>query len=139
MYYSWNDVSVARNLTEGDTNPISQDRSTNQEPATQPALALVSGDLIYVAIASSQNDRSPSVISKVDPVWDPGAGRNCLVKLSVVVNLDGKPEDIKVTQSGGKLADEKAVEALKQWRFRPGVRNCVPAKVRASVEMNFKS
>lgn len=133
MHDSWSSVSVARNLAEGDVTPIRADQARE----AQPALALVSKDQIYIAFAS-KNDQRPSVISKVDPVWDPGLITNSMVKLSVLVDLDGRPEDIRITQSGGKGFDERAVEALKQWRFRPGSRNCVPAKVRASVEMTFR-
>ena len=33
--------------------------------------------------------------------------------------------------------DENAIQALKQWRFRPGMRNGVPVDVSLNIEVNF--
>jgi TonB family protein len=33
--------------------------------------------------------------------------------------------------------DENAIQALKQWRFRPGMRNGVPVDVALNIEVNF--
>jgi outer membrane biosynthesis protein TonB len=34
--------------------------------------------------------------------------------------------------------DEKAIEAVGHWRFRPGTNNGVPVRVRARIEVNFR-
>jgi TonB family protein len=34
--------------------------------------------------------------------------------------------------------DEKAIEAVHQWRFLPGRNKGMPVKVRAQVEVNFR-
>ena len=38
----------------------------------------------------------------------------------------------------GMGLDEKALEALKQWKFKPGSKDGKPVKVQASIEMNFR-
>ena len=40
--------------------------------------------------------------------------------LSIVVNTDGKAEQIKVVKSLGMGLDEKAIEAVQKWRFPAG-------------------
>ena len=34
--------------------------------------------------------------------------------------------------------DEKAIEAVKQWRFEPGMKNDKAVAVRATIEVNFR-
>jgi protein TonB len=83
----------------------------------------------------------PSVLSKVDPEYSEEARKakySGSVMLSIVVNTDGKAEDIKVVKSLGMGLDEKAIEAVQKWRFLPGKNKGVPVKVRAQIEVNFR-
>ncbi len=83
----------------------------------------------------------PSVLSKVDPEYSEEARKakySGSVMLSIVVNTDGKAEDIKVVKSLGMGLDEKAIEAVQKWRFSPGKNKGVPVKVRAQIEVNFR-
>jgi TonB family protein len=83
----------------------------------------------------------PSVLSKVDPEYSEEARKakySGSVMLSIVVNTDGKAEDIKVVKSLGMGLDEKAIEAVQKWRFIPGKNKGVAVKVRAQIEVNFR-
>jgi TonB family protein len=60
------------------------------------------------------------------------------VVLSIIVDSTGKPRDIKVIRSLGLGLDEKAIEAVTKWKFRPGYRNGQPVAVQASIEVNFR-
>ena len=84
---------------------------------------------------------APSVISKVDPQYTEEA-RNAKysgsVMLSVVINTEGKADNIQIVKSLGMGLDEKAIEAVQQWRFRPGTNQGVPVNVRAQIEVNFR-
>jgi TonB family protein len=83
----------------------------------------------------------PAVLSKVDPEYS-GEARKAKysgsVLLSVVVNTDGRPDNIRVMRSLGMGLDEKAIEAVKLWRFRPGVSHGIPVRVRAQIEVSFR-
>jgi TonB family protein len=59
------------------------------------------------------------------------------VLLSLVVGADGRPRDMRVVRPLGMGLDEKALEAVKQWRFDPAKRDGVPVAVYISVEVNF--
>jgi TonB family protein len=60
------------------------------------------------------------------------------VMLSLVVDENGKAQNIRVTKSLGHGLDEKAVEAVKKWRFKPSMKDGKPVPVIASAEVNFR-
>jgi TonB family protein len=81
------------------------------------------------------------VLSKVDPEYSEDARKakySGQVTLSVVVGTDGKAENIRVVRSLGMGLDEKAVEAVQQWRFRPGTIKGVAVRVRAQILVTFR-
>jgi TonB family protein len=58
--------------------------------------------------------------------------------LSVIVGPDGLAHDIKVTNTLGLGLDEKAIEAVKKWRFEPAMKDGKPVNVLISVQVNFR-
>jgi TonB family protein len=60
------------------------------------------------------------------------------VVLSVKVEPDGVAHNIKVIRSIGLGLDEKAIEAVSQWKFKPGTKDGVPVTVAAQIEVNFR-
>ena len=60
-----------------------------------------------------------------------------VVVLSLIVGADGRPRDIHVARSLGLGLDEKAIEAVKTWKFEPGKNNGVPVAVQIAVEVDF--
>ena len=58
--------------------------------------------------------------------------------LSVVVGSDGRPHDIKVVQELGHGLDEKAVEAVKEWKFEPAMKDGKPVAVQTYVQVKFQ-
>jgi TonB family protein len=59
----------------------------------------------------------------------------CVLKL--IVGVDGLPRDIRVTLSIGMGLDEKAVEAVRKWRFSPALKDGEPVPVEIAVEVDF--
>jgi periplasmic protein TonB len=57
--------------------------------------------------------------------------------LYVVVGPDGKPRDIKVSRTLGLGLDEKAIEAVKNWRFEPATKDGKPVAVAINIEVTF--
>jgi TonB family protein len=60
------------------------------------------------------------------------------VLLSLVVDENGVPQEIKVVRSLGLGLDQKAIEAVQKWRFKPGLKDGKAVPVSANIEVNFR-
>jgi periplasmic protein TonB len=61
-----------------------------------------------------------------------------IVTLMLVVGKDGRPYDIHVRQSLGMGLDEQAIDAVKNWRFRPATLDGQPVDAQIAIEVNFR-
>jgi protein TonB len=60
------------------------------------------------------------------------------VVLWVVVGPDGRPRDIRVQRTLGMGLDQKAIEAVRSWKFEPAKKDGQPVAVQINVEVNFR-
>ena len=84
---------------------------------------------------------APTLISKIEPEYSEEARKakySGSVLLSIVVDANGLPRDIKVVRPLGLGLDQKAIEAVAKWRFRPGMKGGKPVAVQAQVEVSFR-
>jgi len=84
---------------------------------------------------------APQIVFKVDPEYSEQARKakyQGTVVLNLVVQKDGSVRDVKILQPLGLGLDEKAVEAVMQWRFKPGMRQGQAVDVSAIVEVTFR-
>ena len=84
---------------------------------------------------------APALLFKVEPEYSEEARKakfQGTVVLYVVVDEKGQPRDLKVVRPLGLGLDEKAIEAVQKWRFRPGQLNGKPVSVAATIEVNFR-
>lgn len=58
--------------------------------------------------------------------------------LDITVDERGEVHDIHVTRSLDKRLDKKAIDAVKEWKFKPATREGNPVAVRTSVEVEFR-
>src|SRR5581483_490210 len=82
-----------------------------------------------------------ALIWKIEPEYSDEARRAKVqgtVLLYLDVDADGKPSNILVRQGLGLGLDEKAVEAVRQWKFRPGRQNGRAVTTSATVEVSFR-
>jgi TonB family protein len=78
-----------------------------------------------------QGASDPSVLSQVDPEFSEEARKakfQGLCILTIIVEADGTPSNIRVRGGLGMGLDEKAIEAVKKWRFRPSMKNGHPVR-----------
>ena len=61
------------------------------------------------------------------------------MQCTVTLSFDDKgvPTNVHVTRAWGMGLDEKAIDALQKWRFRPGTRDGKPVPVTLVVEISF--
>jgi TonB family protein len=84
---------------------------------------------------------APIVLSKKDPEYSEEARKakyQGTVLLSIEVSPSGIASNIKVVRSLGLGLDEKAIDAVKQWKFKPGYKDGKPVTVAATIEVNFR-
>lgn len=83
---------------------------------------------------------APEAIDSPDPQYTEEARQaktqgTCVLWL--IVDSSGHPQDIKVERGLGHGLDAKAIEAVRQWRFQPAMRDGKPVNVEISVEVEF--
>lgn len=61
-----------------------------------------------------------------------------VVGLWLIVGPDGRPRDIRVQRSLGMGLDEKAVNAVRTWKFEPAKKDGVAVPVQITVEVSFR-
>ncbi len=98
------------------------------------------GDIGGGARGSMSATVSPVLLYRVEPEFSEEARKakhQGIVILYGEVDTDGKLRNVRVVQGLGLGLDEKAIEAVKQWRFRPGYRDGKPMVASATIEVNF--
>jgi periplasmic protein TonB len=84
---------------------------------------------------------APKVTYQPDPEYSEEARKakyQGVCVLSLIVGPDGKPRDVKVARSLGLGLDEKAIEAVNQWKFEPAQKDGKPVAVAINVEVTFR-
>jgi len=61
-----------------------------------------------------------------------------VVVLWLVIGADGHPREIQIARRLGMGLDEKAVEAVRTWRFDPARKDGQPVAVQMNVEVSFR-
>ena len=99
------------------------------DPASVPQRIRVEG--------SVQDSR---LVEKIAPVYPPRTEEDVheagVVQLAVVVGKDGIVKDVHPL-AGPELLTDSAMEAVRQWRYRPTLLNGIPVEVQTTVEVSF--
>ena len=83
----------------------------------------------------------PKIIYQPEPEFSEEARKAKfmgVVTVSIVVDATGRPQNVRVTRGVGMGLDEKAMEAVRQYRFKPATENGKPVAVYLNVEVNFE-
>jgi TonB family protein len=114
---------------------------TDQGPADQQGARLPDGEADGVYRVGGAIS-APVILYGPQAVYSAEARRahlqgKCLV--SLVVDTRGNPQNVQVVHPLGKGLDEKAIEAVKQFRFTPATRNGItPVPVKIAVQVEFR-
>jgi TonB family protein len=84
---------------------------------------------------------APKLVYVPDPEYTEQARRakyQGVCVISTVVDAQGNPTHVQVVRQLGMGLDNKAVEAVKQYKFEPGMRLGKPVAVGVKIEVNFR-
>jgi periplasmic protein TonB len=117
------DLSGVPNLLEGGSRPIL--------PAVRP--------LSTVAPLRISRMSEGNLIHKVQPAY-PALARTARIQgavvLEAVISKQGTIENLKVL-AGHPMLVHAAIEAVRQWRYRPYILNSEPVEVETQITVNF--
>lgn len=106
-------------------------------PQTQPGYrGGIGGGIYRIGGGVSQ----PSIIHKVEPEYSEEARKakwQGTVKVSVIIDETGHARNITVEKPLGLGLDQKAIEAVQKWLFKPGMKDGKPVAVYASIDITF--
>lgn len=160
-------VKVAMNVTEFSQSPIPADafqipagyqavpmqdlmkafslipggRAKTQPPAAAPASPRQVAVYTGATVKPGNGVSNPIPINRPAPQYDESARRAKVeggVLLSLVIDPEGHTRNIKVVRSLHPGLDQKAIEAVNNWTFKPGMKDGQPVAVQATVEVTFR-
>ena len=85
-------------------------------------------------------EQQSKLTTKVQPVYPApakAAGTQGTVVLDTVISADGVPEEISVIASPSDDLTQSALEAVRQWRYRPTLLNGNPVEVTTEVRVSY--
>lgn len=71
------------------------------------------------------------------PIAAKSAGVQGTVELEITVTKDGVPAELRVVRSPSDDLSESALEAVRQWRYRPTLLNGSPVEIISTVIVNY--
>jgi TonB family protein len=83
----------------------------------------------------------PTLAYKIEPQYSEearAAAYQGTVVVSTTIGADGTAQNMQVIRSLGMGLDEKALQAISQWKFKPGTKDGQPVPVQATIEVNFR-
>jgi protein TonB len=90
-------------------------------------------------IRQGGNVTAASLINKVNPVYPPLARQTRIsgtVRLHAIIGKDGAIQQLEV-MSGHPLLQQAALDAVRQWRYRPTLLNGEPVEVDTTIDVIF--
>jgi TonB family protein len=146
--YMWLDLSSALGVAEAarEREKVAEKMTPEQIAEARRLVEEWKATLLHPPVVVTTdplgNGSSPPVaLYRVDPTYSKMALKKKLqgtVVLHLIVDTEGRARDIKVVESLGLGLDEKAIEAVGQWKFRPGYRQGKPVTVQTTIGVNFQ-
>ena len=123
------DSAVNRQITMAEPGtPQTPDSVTNADESQSKPIR------IGGAVAQS------NLTAKLQPVYPPAAKSARIqgtVELEITVTKDGIPAELRVLRSPSDDLSESALEAVRQWRYRPTLLNGAPVEIVSTVVVNY--
>jgi TonB family protein len=127
-----------RNQSRGDEAADLETRATAVQNARATRANPKSGEGVYRPGGAVS---APSLLQKVEPEYSEEARIAKLAGTVVVggeIGPDGFAHNLRIMRGLGLGLDQKAIEAIQQWRFNPGKKDGQPVSVMVNIEVNFR-
>jgi TonB family protein len=134
-------IAIQFNVKEG---PKGTAATPNAAPASGPAVPAPSAPQQYSGVPVRKiggGVTEPELIHKTDPEFSAEAKKakfNGIVLVNLIVDAKGRPQNVHVLRGVGMGLDEKAIKAVKQYKFKPAMEGGKPVPVGLNVEINFQ-
>jgi protein TonB len=83
----------------------------------------------------------PVLVKKVEPSY-PDVARRARIEgkviLQAVVDKEGNVNEVTVLSSNNPMFNDAAIEAVKQWKYKPATQNGRPVSVFYTVRVDFR-
>lgn len=139
--------------------PILREFNVHQDSTVERGLTLQTGStheaIVTTANTPGRNNSAPgepkpirvggeleqgNLITKVQPLY-PAAAKSARVQgqvvLDAVISAEGIPEDVQVVSSPSDDLSQSALEAVRQWRYRPVWLNGNPVEIETEIVVNY--
>jgi TonB family protein len=120
-------------IGNGDGDGVGDNKGFGVGKGDQPGVAATTGFQGLTTL--------PVALYHPDPEYSEEARKakvQGMVQLMIMVDAKGLPTNIKVQRSLGLGLDEKAVETVGKWKFKPATKNGKPVPAPALIEVSFR-
>jgi TonB family protein len=114
-------------LASSPAAPGTADRVVSAKPL-RISTGVVAPKLVHFVDLSSENTQPWTNVTA-----------NRTVTVGLIVDETGKPKDLKIIKSAGPIVDKNVLEAVSQYRFRPGTVSNQPVAFPLNLEVNIVS
>jgi TonB family protein len=83
---------------------------------------------------------APRLIHSVDPEYPESAyrdGARGTVSVQLTIQVDGVPKDLKIAKGSRPDLNESALDAVRQWRFQPALKDGEPEEQTVVLDVSF--
>ena len=133
--------------------PMLLHAQANSPAKTQPQAQVLQSKLVKPDAAADTVTTAPSristgvvapklvstvgIVATTNSLWNViPVERNVVV--SLIVDKNGKPEDVKIEKSAGATLDASVIEAVSKYRFKPGTLDNEPTAVPVNLEITVQ-
>jgi len=142
----WRDLVSGNVVADKDENGHKIYRLKGTPPPKQSQPGEVASEMMAPAQSTpiyrvGGNVKPPQIIKHREPKYSDLArrlGYEGVTVLQLTLTEAGTPENIKIIKPAGFGLDENAVQAVKDWTFKPSTREGRPVRVVVNVEVNYR-
>lgn len=132
------DLGLIRRMLPPGTRTLAPTAPRNVSPAPVPKAAEPASKPMRIRVGA--NVQQAMLAKRVEPVYPPAAVEaqvTGVVTLSVILSTEGKVQQIQA-MDGHPVLVPAAMEAVRQWEYKPTLLNDKPVEVATTIEVRFE-